>query len=94
MTSGAWSIAPPAAWASAWWPRQTPSTGTSARWSTSSETPTSRSCSGRPGPGEMTMLSTASAATSSHDSSSLRTTIGSSPLTSPSRWKRLKVNES
>ena len=46
------------------------------------------------GPGEMTMLSTASAASSSHDSSSLRTTIGSSPLTSPSRWKRLKVNES
>ena len=45
-------------WASAWWPRQTPSTGTSARWSASSETPTSRSCSGRPGPGEITMLST------------------------------------
>ena len=62
--------------------------------STSSETPTSRPRSGRPGPGEITMLSTASAATSSHDSSSLRTTIGSSPLTSPSRWKRLKVNES
>ena len=31
MTSGAWSIAPPVTWASAWWPRQTPSTGTSAR---------------------------------------------------------------
>ena len=28
MTSGAWPIAPPATWASAWWPRQTPSTGT------------------------------------------------------------------
>ena len=49
---------------------------------------------GRPGPGEMTMLSTGSAASSSHVSSSLRTTIGSSPPASPSRWKRLKVKES
>jgi hypothetical protein len=94
MTSGAWSIAPPATRASAWWPRQTPSTGTSARWSACSEIPTSRSCSGRPGPGEITMLSTGSAASSSQVSSSLRATIGSRPLTSPSRWKRLNVNES
>ena len=49
MTSGACSTAPPVMWASAWWPRQTPSTGSSERFSTSSETPTSRACSGRPG---------------------------------------------
>ena len=47
-----------------------------------------------PGPGEITKQSTPSAASSSHDSSSLRTTIGSSPVTSAIRWKRLKVNES
>ena len=64
MTSGACSTVPPATYASAWWPRHTPSTGTSAWRSTSSETPTSRACSGRPGPGEITMLSTSSAASS------------------------------
>jgi hypothetical protein len=42
-------------------------------------------------PGEMTMFSTSRAASRSHGSSSLRTTTGASPLTSPSRWKRLKV---
>ena len=91
MTSGACSIVPPKAYASSWWPRQTPSTGTSARRSTSSETPASRGRSGRPGPGEITTFSGASRTSSSHVSSSLRTTIGSSPLTSPSRWKRLNV---
>jgi hypothetical protein len=42
-------------------------------------------------PREITMLSGARPTSSSHGSSSLRTTIGSSPLTSPRRWKRLKV---
>ena len=51
ITAGAWSIAPPVTWASAWWPRHTPSTGTSARCSTSSETPTSRPRSGAAGAG-------------------------------------------
>ena len=42
----------------------------------------------------MTMLSNGQSASSSHVAPSLRTTIGSSPFTSASSWKRLKVNES
>jgi hypothetical protein len=42
----------------------------------------------------ITTLSTGEAASSSQARSSLRTTMGSRPLTSPSRWKRLKVKES
>ena len=95
MTSGAWSIAPPAdvgerlvAEADA------EHRHLGALEHVERDADVARVLRAARGPGEITMLSTASAATSSHDSSSLRTTIGSSPLTSPSRWKRLKVNES
>ena len=55
----------------------------------SAQTPKSFSWSGRPGPGEMTMLSNSQRDSSSQTAPSLRTTTGSSPFASASSWKRL-----
>ena len=94
MTSGACTTDPPEENARPWWPRQTPSTGISAASIASRQIPKSAVRSGRPGPGEITMLSNRSPASSLHVAPSLRTTTGSSPFVSASSWNRLNVNES
>ena len=73
---------PPNAWPSAWWPRQTPSSGTGERRTSSRLMPAS---SGVPGPGEITIFSGPSASASSTESASLRTTFTSAP-SSPRYW--------
>ena len=91
-SSRAGPTSPPNTDTIAWWPRQTPSTGTepaSAR-TAASETP---AASGRPGPGETTRWEGASRSISSTAISSFLRTTTSTPST-PNRCARLYVNES
>jgi hypothetical protein len=56
---------------------------------TSAQMPKSRARSGRPGPGEMITLSYGSRSAAVQPGSSLRTTVGATPVTAPTWWTRL-----
>jgi len=94
-TRAAFLTRPPNAQIIPWWPRQTPSMGVllPSLSIASRETPKSRSLSGVPGPGDMTMASYARRSISAVPIASLRTTSTSTPRP-PRACAMLWTNES
>ena len=91
--AGARSTQPPWSAAIAWWPRQTPSSGTPARSAAAIISRVRPARSGRPGPGEITTARGRLATTSSGSNRSLRAT-STSGSSLPSAWTRFQVKES